>query len=351
MKPPPLPGLAESGFAGVAAGRREVAGLIAILGLAAMPAWALPQGAKTSSAVEFARKADALKPGEWVWAPQVAPKGPVHVYVDLSRQIATVYRNGVRIGVATISSGKRGHETPAGVFVILQKDANHRSSTYNNAPMKFQERLTWDGIALHAGGLPGYPESHGCVHLPLEFARLLFGVTEMGGVVVVAGRAGGAVLAPSAGVLAPIGAKGAEVSHEPLPPGESWRWTPEAAPAGPLTIIASRADQRIVVLRNGIEVGRARAELPQGDFQTHVMTYVVAPDGRSRWVLVGVPGHQDEESEVLDAAVLAQARMPQGFLDALRAAIVPGTTALVTQSPVLPHQTGDKLTVLASGAP
>jgi hypothetical protein len=217
--------------------------------------------------------------------------------------------------------------------------------------MKFQERLTWDGIALHAGGLPGYPESHGCVHLPLEFARLLFGVTEMGGVVVVAGRAGSAVLAPSAGVLAPIGAKGAEVPHEPLAPGESWRWTPESAPAGPLTIIASRTDQRVVVLRNGVEIGRARAELPAGDFQTHVMTYVVAPDGRARWVLVGVPGHQGEESEVLDAAVLAQARMPQGFLDALRAAIVPGTTALVTQSPVLPHQTGDKLTVLASSAP
>jgi len=326
-------------------------GLLVLLGLTATPASAMPQGAKASSAVEFARKADTLKPGEWVWAPQVAPKGPVHVYVDLSRQIATVYRNGVRIGVATISSGKAGHETPEGVFVILQKDANHRSSTYNNAPMKFQERLTWDGIALHAGGLPGYPESHGCVHLPLEFARLLFGVTEMGGVVVVAGRAGGAALAPSAGVLAPIGAKGAAVSHTPLASDEAWRWMPEAAPAGPLTIIASRSDQRIVVLRNGVEIGRARAELPTEDFQTHVMTYVAAPDGSPRWVLVGVPGHQDEASEVLDATVLAQARMPQGFLDALRAAIVPGTTALVTQSHVLPHQTGGKLTVLASSAP
>lgn len=234
--------------------RNEWLGLVAALGVMA-PASAMPQGAKASSAVEFARRADALKPGQWVWAPQVAPKGPVHVYVDLWRQLATVYRNGVRIGVTTISSGKPGHETPAGVFVILQKDANHHSSTYNNAPMKFQERLTWDGIALHAGGLPGYPESHGCVHLPLEFARLLFGVTEMGGVVVVAGRAGSAVLAPSAGVLAPIGAKGAEVPHVPLGPDEDWRWTPAAAPAGPLTIIASRSDQRLVVLRTASRLG------------------------------------------------------------------------------------------------
>lgn len=55
--------------------------------------------------------------------------------------------------------------------MILQKDAKHRSSTYNNAPMPYQQRLTWDGVALHAGGLPGYPESHGCVHLPFEFSR------------------------------------------------------------------------------------------------------------------------------------------------------------------------------------
>ncbi len=149
---------------------------------------ALAQGATVSSPVEFARQAETLKPGEWVWAAEAAPDGPVLVYVDLSRQIATVYRNGVRIAVTTVSSGKSGHETPTGVFTILQKDAKHRSSTYNNAPMPYQERLTWDGVALHAGGLPGYPESHGCVHLPLEFARKLFATTHMGGAVIGIGR-------------------------------------------------------------------------------------------------------------------------------------------------------------------
>ena len=151
---------------------------------------AAAQGAKASSAVELAQKAEGLKPGEWVWAPEVSRSGPVTVYVDLTRQVATVYRNGVRIGVTTVSTGKPGHETPSGVFTILQKDAKHRSSKYNSAPMPFQERLTWDGIALHAGGLPGYPESHGCIHLPYAFARLLFATTEMHGTVVVAGRAG-----------------------------------------------------------------------------------------------------------------------------------------------------------------
>ena len=92
--------------------------------------------------MELARQADQLKPGQWVWAPQIAPKGPITVYVDLSRQLATVYRNGVRIGVSTVSSGKPGHETPTGVFTILQKDAKHHSNKYNNATMPYQQRLT-----------------------------------------------------------------------------------------------------------------------------------------------------------------------------------------------------------------
>ena len=85
------------------------------------------------------------------------------------------------------SSGKPGHETPTGVFVILQKDKHHHSSTYNNAPMPNTERLTWGGIALHAGGLPGYPSSHGCVHLPLDFSAKLFEITHLATPVIIAG--------------------------------------------------------------------------------------------------------------------------------------------------------------------
>jgi hypothetical protein len=314
-----------------------------------VPAWA--QGSKASSAVELARKADALKPGDWVWAPDIAPAGPVHVYVDLSQQIATVYRNGVRIGVSTVSSGKPGHETPTGVFTILQKDANHRSSTYNNAPMKFQERLTWDGVALHAGGLPGYPESHGCVHLPLEFSRLLFQATSMGGVVVIANKAGHVAVTGSAGVLDPVAAGGATVLHVPLTSDEPYRWTPEIAPTGPLTIILSRSDERAVVLRGGVEIGRARISLPQDDYQTHVLSYATSASGKPRWIAVGVPGHQGEDSELVDTAVLSEARLPARFLDSLRSAIAPGTTILVTQAAVLPQQTGKAMTVMASNAP
>jgi len=96
-----------------------------------------------------------------------------------------VYRNGIRIAVSTCSTGKPGHETPTGVFVVLQKDADHRSSTYGGAPMPNTNRLTWDGIALHAGNLPGYPASHGCVRLPLDFSARLFEVTHLGTPVII----------------------------------------------------------------------------------------------------------------------------------------------------------------------
>ena len=106
-----------------------------------------------------------------MWKPEIAPSGPVLVYVDLTRQLATVYRNGVRVGCQHHFLGQSGYDTPTGVFTILEKNKQHFSRKYNNAPMPYQQRLTWEGVALHAGGLPGYPESHGCVHLPLSSQR------------------------------------------------------------------------------------------------------------------------------------------------------------------------------------
>jgi hypothetical protein len=91
-----------------------------------------------------------------------------------------VYRDGVLIAASTISTGSMGRETPTGVFTILEKKVMHRSSTYDNAPMPYMQRLTSKGIAIHAGDLPGYPASHGCIRLPNEFAKLLYGVTEVG---------------------------------------------------------------------------------------------------------------------------------------------------------------------------
>jgi lipoprotein-anchoring transpeptidase ErfK/SrfK len=265
---------AASGGSGTMRIRGILAGAAALA--AAGPVSA--QGASVSSPPELARAAERLKPGQWVWAPQIAPAGPLLVYVDLSRQRATVYRNGVRIAVSTISSGRAGYETPTGVFTILQKDATHRSNTYNNAPMPFQQRLTWDGVALHAGGLPGYPESHGCVHLPYSFAQALFGITRLGATVVVQGSAIDHVRTTDSSLLAPINEKGATTEQQELG-REEYRWMPERAPTGPLTIIVSKTDQRVVVLRNGIEIGRSAAIIKDDDTGSHVIHYALGKDG------------------------------------------------------------------------
>lgn len=105
--------------------------------------------------------------------------------VNLHTQRLFFFRNGTAIAASTISSGKTGNETPTGVFTILQKREKHFSKTYNNAPMPNMQRLTWQGIALHAGNLPGYPASHGCIRLPLQFSKLLFGETTLGMTVVI----------------------------------------------------------------------------------------------------------------------------------------------------------------------
>lgn len=291
------------------------------------------QGQKASSPPEFARQIDQLKPGQWVWAPQVAPNGPVLVYVDLSKQIAVVYRNGVRIAATTISSGKDGYETPTGVFTILQKDAKHRSSTYNNAPMPFQQRLTWDGVALHAGGLPGYPESHGCVHLPYEFARELFKITNLGITVVVQGNAATRIHTSDNALLAAFDSTGQPVDHRPLEREEPYRWTPQLSRQGPLTIIVSKLDQRVVVLRNGVEIGRSVAQIDDDDPGSHVINMVLK-DGKPHWVYVGLAGRAEDAGQEVDEAVMNRVRLPRAFYNLVKAELQPGATILVTNSRV-----------------
>ena len=118
------------------------------------------QGAPKSAALELAKQAEKLKPGEWVWKPEIAKTGPVLVYVDLGRQRATVYRNGIRIGVSTISSGKDGHETPTGVFTILEKNVVHHSKTYDDAADALSAAADLEGhrdARRQPARLPGEP--------------------------------------------------------------------------------------------------------------------------------------------------------------------------------------------------
>jgi hypothetical protein len=311
------------------------------------PAPALAQGAPKSAALELARQAEKLKPGEWVWKPEIARDGPVLVYVDLGRQRATVYRNGVRIGVSTVSSGKDGYETPTGVFTILEKDKDHRSRTYDDAPMPYQQRLTWKGVALHAGNLPGFPASHGCVRLPMEFAKKLFAVTPMGGTVVIAGGHEDPVKRPAAGVLAPAMAGITAPLGAPLTPEGTYVWDPAASASGPVSIIISTGDQQVVVLRNGVEIGRAHADVQQETNETQVMT--LAPGKEKQWIQVGVGDLADQPAEIISTERVEQMHLPAAFVTAMRSVIVPGTTVLVTQASVSTGSTGMQATMLDAG--
>ena len=309
---------------------------------------AIASGSKVSSPLALAKQADKLKPGDWVWAGNIAPHGPVLVYVELDRQLATIYRNGVRIAVTTISSGKPGFATPGGVFTILEKDIDHRSRTYDNAPMPYQQRLTWKGVAMHAGNLPGYPASHGCVRLPLEFSKLLFKTTTMGGTVVIANSKADPYKRPPAGVLAPHAASGQSIARLPLLNSEAYRWNPDAAPTGPVSIIISTGDQLVVVLRNGTEIGRARAVVAQQESESQVLTLAKDTRGRNEWIQVGVNNLKAEDAAIVSTQGVERMQLPEAFVARMRAAMGAGTTVLITSASVDTRTTGVQTTVIAS---
>ncbi|MBB4087125.1 L,D-transpeptidase family protein [Sphingomonas carotinifaciens] len=157
---------------------------VAALACAAALAAVSPAHASEDATIAITQAAAGLAPNKYVWNDPGTPEA-VTVVVSLPEQRAYVYRGSMMVAAATISSGKDGKDTPVGVFPILQKREVHRSNLYNDAPMPFMQRLTWDGVALHAGRNPGFPDSHGCIRLPAGFAKKLFAVTQVGSTVVV----------------------------------------------------------------------------------------------------------------------------------------------------------------------
>ena len=120
---------------------------------------------------------------------EARPAGvPLMAIVALGEQRITVYDAQGKILQAPVSSGQTGYETPAGIYSVIQKEAEHYSNLYDDASMPFMQRITWSGIALHAGVLPGHPASHGCVRMPYEFAQHLFDKTSKGMRVIVVPR-------------------------------------------------------------------------------------------------------------------------------------------------------------------
>jgi lipoprotein-anchoring transpeptidase ErfK/SrfK len=128
-----------------------------------------------------------LKPEEFRWIENIPKDGDTKVVIDLMSQLFYVYRGETLVGVATISSGKAGKETPLGYWKVFRKQVKGFSRKYDNAPMPFMQMYDEKGIAFHAGKNPGYPASHGCVRLPLKFAEKLYGLTKIGAEVIIEG--------------------------------------------------------------------------------------------------------------------------------------------------------------------
>lgn len=299
---------------------------------------------------------DSLKRGDFTWAPELAPSGPILVTVSLDEQRAYTYRNGVLIGVATASTGKAGHQTPTGVFHTTLKDAKHRSSKYNNAPMPYTERFTSTGIALHAGGLPGYPSSHGCVHLPSEYARLLFSAAPLGMTVVVTNKSQSPEAVNHPAFLSPVSVDGKLQSHERLSASEAYRWTPEKSPSGPVSMLISRSDSRMIVVRNGVEIGRCRVTIQRPSdslgsfvFVAHDQSSNTGSTKQVRWlsheladVHYGSGSHGGHENP------FSRIKIPDPFLVDIQPLLVEGTTLVVTDAPILRKKSGNDMAVISS---
>lgn len=312
--------------------------LILLLILAMMPL----ASAAGSPGVELAGRpvlevAPTLKTGEFIWAPDKAPAGPVLLVVNLDTQRAILFRNGVPIAASTLSTGRPGYETPTGVFTILQKHVEHYSSKYDNAPMPYMQRLTWKGVALHAGYLPGYPASHGCIRLPKEFARLLYGVTRLGMTVVVT-RLPAPLKQTDELPLAPRLDAGADFANA------RFEWHPERASRGMASVIVSIADQRAIVLRGGRIIGSApvRVDGPADGSWAYLLHHW-DKDGR-HWLKLQFDGQA--QGMELPAGEVGRFQIPDGFRKAVLGVLRPGSIVVVTPEPLRSGNADEPVTVI-----
>jgi lipoprotein-anchoring transpeptidase ErfK/SrfK len=324
--------------------------LATLLGQAA-PAAPMPQPSYHTKGMPTGKPTGPLKPGEYWWNSRVSPAGPVVCLVSLPLQTMSVYRNGILVGRTSISSGTKTNKTPTGVFTILEKKQTHRSKKYDDAPMPNMQRLTWSGIAMHSGNLPGYPASHGCIRMPYDFSTLLFGITPKGGTVVIGDdtKAQPHFAANPGVLLAPK-----DFSPEMLKPlgkGE-YQWNPERSTSGPITILVSAADRTLYVYRNGEPIGRAAIEV-NGRLGGHVFTMLEGVTAEISALVPGRPARiwmnvqSDAVSRSSDAAALAKRiRISPEFAGKVYDALKPGATIIVTDQPAVRKASRD-FTILA----
>ncbi len=283
-----------------------------------------------------------LKPGGFAWHPERSPEGPVAIIVSVPKQRAFVYRNGILIGVATCSTGKKGHETPLGVFTILEKAKEHYSSEFDDAPMPHMERLTWGGVALHAGKLPGYPASHGCVRLPPKFAEALYAVTQVGTPVIIAGDYTDPQSVKDPGPILGSDAKQALDAKAGKKKGGG------GGKNAVTSILVSRADNRIYVLQNGAIVAQGDANIEDASkpLGSNVFVWQGGDPNGSSWEGMGF--HADGEGATSPTtAVLERIKGSSDVMAAIGKKMRPGTVLVTTDAAATPEtRSGEDFVVM-----
>jgi hypothetical protein len=202
--------------------------------------------------------------------------------------------------------------------------------------MPNMQRLTWTGIAMHSGQLPGYPASHGCIRLPYDFSALLFAATSKGGTVVIGdGRTPQPHLASNPGLmLAPKDLTPAML--RPLAANQ-YDWRPERSPGGPITIVISSADKAVYVYRNGNPIGRAALEVKGRRLGEHVFTLLEGTTGKPSQLVAGRQAGRwmrvDGDSRGVDTEkFVSRLRFSPEFAHKVADVIAPGTTVIVTDA-------------------
>lgn len=304
---------------------------------------------------QVAKPAGELKPGEWSWYPERSESGPVAVVVSLSDQLAFVYRNGVRIGVTTVSTGRSGYETPTGVFTVLRKEKMHHSSKYNNAAMP-DSQFFFGGCALHAGGLPGYPSSHGCVHLPRKFADLLFSITHHGTPVVVTNERSGVGTLRHAGlVMTDADLKQIEQLTGHVQ-GKSLPIDSDGADSHAFAMIVSGADRKLIALKNGELFLDTAVTIsnPRWPLGTHVyLLHDVDPaHTHFNWVAIGLgTGYEDRVDQQRELAVTTRLNIAPDAYSTIAQNLHPGATMMLTDLPAHPQTRSDTDFVIMRDVP
>jgi len=300
---------------------------------------------------------------------QPVPQGPLHIIVSTAKQRVAVYANGTLVGRAPVSTGMPDHPTPMGIFTVISKSRWHVSNIYSGAPMPYMQRITWSGVALHAGKLPGYPASHGCIRLPEHFATRLWALSKIGARVIIArdevapiaianprlpvpkkpeNKPAGALVAAAS--AAAVGDGINEISAiKPASPENIVQVIPPQR-QGPVQVFVSRKQGKVFVRQDFKPIFEAPVTIVEPDrpLGTHVFTAMQMQEGGAamQWTAVTVPSGyaRARDTAVMTAAPTAAAaldriEMPQEAIDRIAGLLAVGS-ALIVSDNALSDETG-----------